>query len=94
MKYLATAITTAAIVFALSSPAAAYWNCDGLITSNNSCIGSESNVDSYRNHEPFYTDEDSGNRQLGDSIRPHRLTARQKANIERTKRRLLKEIPH
>jgi hypothetical protein len=42
------------IFIALSSPASA-WTCRGLVTSNNSCIGSESNVDSYRNHEPFYS---------------------------------------
>ena len=33
------------IFIALSSPAKAYWVCDGIITSNNSFIGSESNVD-------------------------------------------------
>jgi hypothetical protein len=54
------------IFIALSSPAVAYWRCDGLIASNNSCIGSETNVESYNNHEPFYTD--GGNRQLGDAL--------------------------
>ena len=54
---ITVAVILAAIILAWASPAAAYWNCDGLITSNNSCIGSESNVDSYNNHEPIYTDE-------------------------------------
>jgi hypothetical protein len=31
--------------------------CRGLITSNNACIGSESNFNSWDNHEPFDTDE-------------------------------------
>jgi hypothetical protein len=84
----------------LSSPASAR-TCDGLVTSGNSCIGSSSNVDSYNNHEPIDTTIcgaragdvcDGGNRQLGDAIKPHRLTARQKANIERTRQHLLKEI--
>jgi len=35
---------------------------------------------------------DGGNRQLGDAAMPHRLTATQRANIERTKRQLLKEL--
>ncbi len=48
------------ILVALSSlPAMAYHTCDGLITSNNSCIGSESNVESWDNHEPYYTDEEA-----------------------------------
>jgi len=39
----------------ISSPAHAYWYCDGMLTSNNSCIGSLSNVDSSNNHEPIDT---------------------------------------
>jgi hypothetical protein len=41
---------------AAPAPANAYWNCTGLLTSNNVCIGSESNVDSRNNHEPITTD--------------------------------------
>lgn len=61
------------IVVALSSPARAYWRCDGLVTSNNSCIGSESNVDSWDNHEPFYTDEQIDERTTRD-IKRQRTT--------------------
>jgi predicted Fe-S protein YdhL (DUF1289 family) len=35
---------------------------------------------------------DGGNRQLGDAIKPRRLTAIQKTNIERTKQQILKEL--
>jgi hypothetical protein len=33
----------------------AYRSCNGLVTSNGSCIGSESNVNSWSNHEPYYS---------------------------------------
>jgi hypothetical protein len=32
------------------------YHCNGILTSNNVCIGSESNVDSVDSHEPIYGD--------------------------------------
>jgi hypothetical protein len=32
------------------------YHCNGILTSNNVCIGSESNVNSLGNHEPIYGD--------------------------------------
>lgn len=44
-----------AAIMLLSTPAHAYWTCDGVLTSNNVCIGSQSNVESRDNHEPVRT---------------------------------------
>ena len=56
-----TGLGVALAIMVSMSPAHA-WTCRGLVTSNNSCIGSESNVDSWRNHEPWYTYEDAPRR--------------------------------
>lgn len=45
----------ATVALLTSSPAHAYRSCDGLLTSNNSCVGSESNVDRRSSHEPIET---------------------------------------
>jgi hypothetical protein len=84
--------TAVSIFIALSSPAAAYWRCDGMVTSNNSCVGSSSNTDSWNNHEPFYTDEPIdergtryGRQDIPRNVRPFRE--------ERRHRHLLDMLP-
>jgi hypothetical protein len=45
----------AAVLACLALPAYTQRYCSGMLTSNNVCIGSESNIDSFDNHAPFYT---------------------------------------
>jgi len=55
-------VIRAAIIIALTVTAAhaddnqTIYHCNGMLTSNGTCIGSESNVNSVGNHEPIYGD--------------------------------------
>ena len=48
-------ILAGVLLLVLATPAQAYWECDGVLTSNNVCIGSTSNVNSRDNHEAYET---------------------------------------
>ncbi len=47
------AIVLAVIASIGTAQAETLYRCDGILTSNNVCIGSESNVDSTDNHAPL-----------------------------------------